>query len=373
MKWKQLESPVMLNTLLVVFSLAVFAADTLTPLGAVEWISYIIPVMVACRRSGMPVAVFMTLLCSVLMVLGFVYSPRGGMDPGIALINRVAVMAVLWVVATVLVLHRRSSEALTRAEYEVETKSRETAELARDKAELISEIEAGKLIEKQRSDFFSMVTHDLKSPLNVITGYVELLLEKKSHELDPECIDIARAIRQSSEKLLEMVEVFLDISRLETGAVVLNRSPEDAACLLGDTAESLRPLAAKKGIELRLEAAPGLPKVMMDKKYVERAITNLVSNAVNYTPEGGQVTLGASMNDEVLELSVTDTGPGIPREERERIFEKFYRAPETSGKKGSGLGLAIVKGVAEAHGGQVELESAPGEGSRFSMFLPLTG
>ncbi len=372
MKTKWPDNPVILNTLLVAFSLAVFAVDTLTPLGAVEWISYALPIFVAARLSRTPVSVLITLLCTVLIALGFVYSPRGGMDPSIALGNRLAVTAVLWVTATVLILHKRSSEALEKAEGEVEAKTKETVRLTRDKAELVSEIEAQKLIERQRSDFFSMVTHDLKSPLGVISGYVELLLEKKGQGLDPQCAEIAAAIRKSSEKLLGMVEEFLDASKLETGSAVLNETPVDPEALLREAADGIRPVASKRGIEISLTNSPGLPNVMMDRKYVERAVTNLVSNAVSYTQEGGRVTIAASVSGGFLELSVSDNGPGIPERERERIFDKFYRASGSSGMKGSGLGLAIVKGVAEAHGGRVELESAAGSGSTFRMLIPVS-
>ena len=229
-----------------------------------------------------------------------------------------------------------------------------------------------KLLERQRTDFYAMVTHDLKSPLTVITGYAELMASGMS--AGPDAVEIASSILQSARKLNALVEDFLTHSRLESGTMALSLRAEDMGTLLEEVKDEFAGQAAGKGLSLTVCVEPGLPPLRVDKAHMARALANLVQNAVNYTPAGGSVSLTAGQRREgdadLVVVAVSDTGPGIPPEEREKIFDKYYRSPRTAGIKGTGLGLAIVKAIAEAHGGRVELESGQGGGSTFSLAVP---
>jgi PAS domain S-box-containing protein len=232
-----------------------------------------------------------------------------------------------------------------------------------------------KNIEQQRADLNAMITHDLKSPLTSILVYSELLIENKRELSDNEAKDMVAAINKSGNKLLGMVEDFLSISRLENVNLTLKTHPENLTESLRDVQDDIAIIASQKGLTFKTEIQEGMPEVAIDKKLVQRAVSNLLQNAVNYTPAGGNVTLKAECvtgpDDDFIVISVTDTGLGVPKEEQDRIFDKYYRSSITGGVRGSGLGLAIVKAVAKAHGGRVELNSELGHGSTFKIFLPI--
>jgi len=229
-------------------------------------------------------------------------------------------------------------------------------------------------LERQKDDFYAMVTHDLKSPLTIILGYAEMILDEKSGKLDNETLEMTAAIRQSCKRLFSLAEDFLTISGLESGGSKLHVSSESVADIIADIQSETSAAVHKKNLGLKVSLAEGLPRVPVNRTYLSRALLNLMHNAVNYTPPGGGITVRAEKASrdgrEYLVLSVSDTGPGIPAEEQALVFEKYYRSPMVSEVKGSGLGLAIVKAVAAAHGGWVELESSEGTGSTFRVFIP---
>lgn len=237
------------------------------------------------------------------------------------------------------------------------------------------DISERKELERQRADFFSMVTHDLKSPLTVIQAYAEIMQTDMKGSLTDEMTDIVASIRSSSRKLLGMVEDFLAVSRLESGTGTAKLSIMNAAEVAYEAFMGAQPLAEKKGIELTADVSGEPGPVMADRVLVSRAVGNLVQNAINYTPAGGKVKLAVYPvtldGVEYAAISVSDTGTGIPPGEREKIFNKYYRSPSVAGTKGSGLGLAIVKAVADAHGGRVVLDTKPGEGSTFTLLVPM--
>ncbi|MBI5191309.1 MAG: PAS domain-containing protein [Nitrospirae bacterium] len=230
------------------------------------------------------------------------------------------------------------------------------------------------MLERQRADLFEMVTHDLKSPLSVILGYSELLLDDMSHGMSEDAVAMVAGIKRSGGKLLGMVEDYMAVSRLESGRTMLSAAPEDVGELVEETAREFMAAAHNKGLALVMEPASGSLRAVVDRNLVHRAVSNLLMNAVNYTLAGGVITVcvsreaGGSSGWAVV--SVADTGPGIPAAEHTRVFEKYYRSSSSAGVKGSGIGLAIVKAVAEAHGGRVELTSEPGRGSEFRLCLP---
>jgi PAS domain S-box-containing protein len=224
------------------------------------------------------------------------------------------------------------------------------------------------LLEKEKEDFFAMVTHDLKGPLTTIAGYTELILSKRER-LDDDTSKMLEVVERSADKLNEMVDNFLTISRLETGNIKLDPHPEDIPAILRELERNYYPVAEQKGIEF-IADIPYLPAVSVDRRYVDRAVSNLLQNSFKFTPSGGKVTLTAEGGAEEIIISVEDTGPGIPKEDIGRIFDKYYRGAKNT--KGVGLGLMIVNAVANAHGGRVSVQSEPGKGSTFRIFLPLT-
>jgi signal transduction histidine kinase len=242
---------------------------------------------------------------------------------------------------------------------------------------IVRDITERKNLERQRSDFFAMVTHDLKSPLTTILGYTELISEKAKDKKEKDIAEMAKVAFQSGKKLLRLVEDFMAAARVEANGVQLCLLPEELSGLLREVRDDFEPLAKKKSITFRVDIPDGLPSVFLDRKQVERAVGNLLQNAFNYTPKGGEITLRAETTlrgeNKYIMVSVSDTGPGIPYDEHEKIFKKYYRSPKAAGPKGTGLGLAIVKAIAEEHGGSVEVESEEGKGSTFRLFLPVDG
>ena len=237
------------------------------------------------------------------------------------------------------------------------------------------DISERKNLERQRADFHAMVTHDLKSPLASILGYSDLISKAAQGIAGGDVIDgMAKAVSRGGERLLRLVDDFIAASRLESGGIVVMPMPFEVAGLLLEVRDEFEPIARKRGIAFLADIPDGLPLAVLDKKQVERAVGNLLQNAFNYTPKGGEVRLAAEAvtygNDKYILVSVSDTGPGIPQEEMDKIFDKYYRSPKAAGTKGTGLGLAIVRAIAEAHGGRVEVESEEGRGSTFRLFLP---
>jgi PAS domain S-box-containing protein len=234
----------------------------------------------------------------------------------------------------------------------------------------VRDITERKELDERKANFYAMISHDFKSPLTVILGFAELLLDEK-FQLDANARDVVVSIRDNSDRLMRLVDEFLSISRLEARDFKLHPVLSGISQNLLDSYASFEMALNKKELTFSVEIAEGLPDILMDQRLVQRAVINLIQNAVNHTPSGGGITLKASKAGDFVMISVSDTGLGIPKEEQGRIFEKYYRSRRTSYIKGTGLGLAIVKAVMDAHGGRVEVESEESKGSVFSLFFPV--
>lgn len=238
----------------------------------------------------------------------------------------------------------------------------------------VRDISERKNLEQYRSDFYAMITHDLKSPLTSILSCSYLLLDR-ARVADEDDVALLNTINRSGEKMVSLIDDFLSFEQVESGRLLPKLMFEDVSAILVDIGKNLDAITGKKGIDLRVEPETGLPPVLIDRKQAERAIRNLIGNAIAYTPRGGLVNVCSKAvsraEGRFLEVSVSDTGPGIPKEEIGKIFNKYYRSPSAAGTKGSGLGLTIVKAVAEAHGGKVEVDSEPGKGSTFRLLFPM--
>jgi signal transduction histidine kinase len=229
-----------------------------------------------------------------------------------------------------------------------------------------------KWVEQQRDNFLAMVTHDFKSPLTVIMGYTELIA---SHEgLDSTLLEMCTHILRNGEKLLGMVDDFTFHVRLKSGVLTPEFASTDLNKLLKDVKKEFSVQAAKKHQVIEVELAEDLQFAFLDRKLFERAINNLMQNAINYTPKGGRISLKTEysiVGKQIFPaISVSDTGPGIPAEQISQLFDMYFRSQNAGGVRGAGLGLTIVKAVAEAHGGRVEVDSELGKGSTFYIYLP---
>ncbi len=234
---------------------------------------------------------------------------------------------------------------------------------------VLHDITALKEVDRLKTEFVDTITHDLRTPLAHVDGFAYMLAE--AGELNAEQKEYVEGIKTSVHQLLGLVADLLDLSHLESGIGIV-REPISIRGLLQDLAVGMTLPAKQAGLNIRLELADDLPIILGDAKYLHKALDNLVSNALKYAPNSGDLILSAqrSADGDAVILTVRDHGPGIPRDDLERIFEKFYRVNGHNGVKGSGIGLAIVRSAIERHGGRVWCESEPGQGTTFFIALP---
>ncbi len=232
-------------------------------------------------------------------------------------------------------------------------------------------------LEKIRKDFVANVSHELRTPLTSIKGYVEALLDGGKD--DPAtAVDFLSIILKQSDRLNLILEDLLELSKIESGSVSFKEDPLDLSNLIDRTLSMIKPMADKKGHQLRSRISGDLPLIAGDEGRLVQVLTNLLDNAVKYTPEKGTITVAVQVlpdpsHAQAIELTVTDTGMGIPEQDRPRVFERFYRVDKARSRElgGTGLGLAIVKHIVEGHGGQVWVEGNQPHGSRFVVHLPI--
>jgi PAS domain S-box-containing protein len=231
-----------------------------------------------------------------------------------------------------------------------------------------------KNLRENQAEFVSTVSHDLRSPLTYMQGYATML--PMVGELNEKQQGFADKIITGIAQMSDLVEKILDASRLDPeGNYQLKREPVDVVKMIYDVQGFHAPPAEKKGLALNVDIQPGLPILLLDEMMLKRALNNLVDNAVKYTPTGGAITIRAKTDKNMLIIDVQDTGLGISEENQKHLFERFRRVRrrEHQTVKGSGLGLFIVKNVAQRHGGDTILTSREGEGSTFSIMIPMEG
>jgi two-component system phosphate regulon sensor histidine kinase PhoR len=226
-------------------------------------------------------------------------------------------------------------------------------------------------LETIRRDFISNISHELRTPLASLKALTETLQDGALS--DPEAAPrfIGR-IATEIDALTQMAQELLDLSRIESGQVELERKLVSPERLLASAAERMRLQAERAGLSLNVECPPDLPKVHVDGPRIEQVLVNLIHNAVKFTPPGGDVVLLAEAGEGLVRFAVRDSGVGIPAEDVPRIFERFYRVDKSRAGGGTGLGLSISRHLVESHGGQIWAESREGEGSTFYFTLPNT-
>ncbi len=234
----------------------------------------------------------------------------------------------------------------------------------------LSDITRQHELQQTKNDVISLVSHEMRTPLTAIQGMTELLAD---YEMDPaRRREMHLAINDEVKRLTRMITEYLDITRLESGATVLRPSPVRVEALLERVLLLLDPVAAQRGIRLARNFAAGLPPLVADADLLARAVENLVSNAIKYSPADTAVTISATFDDAAVLMAVADQGYGISEADLGRIFEKFFRVPraQDAGVPGTGLGLALVREIAELHGGSVTVASQVNAGSTFTLRIP---
>ena len=224
-------------------------------------------------------------------------------------------------------------------------------------------------LETVRRDFISNISHELRTPLAGLKALVDTLRGGAIKD-PPAAKRFLKRMDSEVDVLTQIVEELLELSRIESGQVPLRLGPTPVADLLIPPTDRLRPQAERAGLEMTLVVPPHLPLVLADAHRVRQAVTNLLHNAVKFTPPGGKVSVEAESSGQEVILSVRDTGVGIAAEDVPRIFERFYKADRARSGGGTGLGLAIARHIVEGHGGRVWVESVEGKGSTFYLSLP---
>ncbi len=217
----------------------------------------------------------------------------------------------------------------------------------------------------QISAWVSDISHQTKTPVANVLLYTQLLAEQP---LTPQGKDCVHAIAAQAEKLQALIQALVKTSRLENGILVLHPQMGEIAPVVQRAVAQYAPRAAEKGLTLTAEAVEGT--AVFDPKWTEEALCNLLDNAVKYTPPGGAVRVEVRSYELFAAVCVIDTGPGIPESEQAQIFERFHRAPEAYQQAGVGIGLYLTRQIAASQGGYVRVNSAPGKGSTFSLYLP---
>lgn len=228
-----------------------------------------------------------------------------------------------------------------------------------------------------KTKFLSLVSHELRAPLNTINGYLDLLLDGIAGEINEQQQEFLRRARSSSEHLYALLEDLLLAARADAGQLRLQLAPVSLRTLVAAALEELEVTALDNEVALTVDLPADLPDLLVDGVRLQQVLRNVLNNALHFTPAGGRITVSARVlaardgARSLVEVRVSDTGVGIAPEYHQRIFERFFQVPPSAGGRtgGQGLGLAIVKMIVELHGGQVRVESTPGAGSIFILTL----
>jgi two-component system sensor histidine kinase BarA len=228
-------------------------------------------------------------------------------------------------------------------------------------------------LDRLKSTFVSIVSHELRTPMTSIKGYVENMLDGLTGALTDKQSRSLERVKHNIDRLTRMINELLDLSRIEAGRMELHLAPVSMCEVVAEVMESYQAAAREKAITLRIISQESLPPVNGDSDKLNRILTNLIHNAIKFTPPGGEIRVDTQVRDDAyVETSVIDSGCGIAPQECDKVFDKFYWSESVPVEaRGAGLGLAIAKNLVELHGGRIRVDSAPGEGSRFSFTIPI--
>jgi signal transduction histidine kinase len=238
--------------------------------------------------------------------------------------------------------------------------------------ELAKTVEDLEIASQHKSQFVANMSHELRTPLAAILGYAELMQEGFYEVQGPKSLDALTRIRSNGKHLLGLINTVLDIAKIESGQFTLNMAEYDIQSVVETVRAATESLAETKKLALKAEVAKSIPFGIGDEQRLTQVLLNLVGNAIKFT-DTGEVRIAATAVNGHFNVTVTDTGPGIPEEHQARIFDQFHQVDNsnTKAKGGTGLGLAIAKQIVEMHGGRIWVESTVGKGSTFQMELPI--
>jgi signal transduction histidine kinase len=245
-------------------------------------------------------------------------------------------------------------------------------ERERTEVELVKKNAELQALNEEKNNFVGMAAHDLRNPLAVILIYSEFLLDGCVGTLTPEETRVVATMKNTIKFMLRLIDDLLDVSKIESGKVKLDLAPVNLKELVSENVALNRVLAERKGIQVKLECPYDIPPMQLDAPKIEQVLNNLITNAVKFSDSGTIAVVELACNNGNVRLAVRDQGPGIPAEERGRLFEPFSRTnvKPTSGEKSTGLGLFIARRIIEAHRGKIEVESEIGKGTTFTVTLP---
>lgn len=228
-----------------------------------------------------------------------------------------------------------------------------------------------KTVDQMKSEFISIASHELRTPMTSIKGSVDLILGGHFGEVSRDARDLLDVAKSACDRMIRLINDILDLSKIEAGQIKLNLAPVILSDAVERSMRTMEPLAIQNGIRLKFHFVSGLPPVLADRDRVEQIVTNLLSNAIKFSPEKGEVRLELSSTAEWVRCSVSDEGRGIAEEDQDRIFGKFQQVGADHRGKGTGLGLAITHALVTEHRGKIWVESSVGKGSRFIFTLPI--
>ena len=231
-----------------------------------------------------------------------------------------------------------------------------------------------KEIDQMKSDFISLVSHELRTPLTSIIGFVSFILDGKTGTINEKQHDSLVRVHRQSKRLAALINDLLDISRIEAGRIEIKREPTSILEITKQRFDEIKPQADEKELKFSLIVPDSLPLIFGDEERIGQILTNLMGNAIKFTPEKGRVAVKLKSDGKIIHVEVIDDGFGVPIENRQKVFEKFYQHGDihTRQQGGTGLGLSIAKSIVEVHGGRIWVDDGEGgRGSNFQFVLPL--
>lgn len=249
-----------------------------------------------------------------------------------------------------------------------------TQELEESKAQLEESYDKLQALDKMKMNFFNNVSHELRTPLALTLSPVEAMLQGEMGPLQEKQKTYLTSVHTNALRLLKLINNLLDLAKLEEGKMTLEYGKYHLPDLVQSVVDSFKATGERRGITLQTQGSPDVPVVFFDRDKIEKVLINLIGNGLKFTPQGGSVSVQWDLEPEFVRISVRDTGPGIPEDSRDRLFDRFVQADDSGSRKhgGTGIGLSLVREITELHGGTVEAANRPEGGAVFSFTIPLT-